>query len=105
MARGMYRFELAAGVDQEEAERTLQLAVLGAEGLFGWARVRLDCGYRRELAGRALVVDATTEVGEAVVRLFTSFMIREFGEDSFAVRRLPEAEKAGPIQVPTGRQA
>ncbi len=102
MTLGTYRFELEKGVDQEEAERTLQLAILGAEGLYGPARVRLDAWYRREPARRALVVDATTEVGAAVVRIFTSYLTREFGEESFSVRRLPDPAPSGPVQAPTG---
>ena len=98
----MYRFELAQRVDPEEAERTLQLAVLGAEGLFGPAWVRLDVGYRREPGGRALIIDGRTEVGAAVVRIFTSFMTREFGEESFSVRRLPEPTHVAPSGA--GRQ-
>jgi len=82
-----YRFEFAEQIPLEEAEMTLQLALIAAEGLFGSARVRLDAGYRVDEARRVIAVDAGTEVGAAVVRVFVGFAMREFGESSIQIRR------------------
>lgn len=86
MASGVYRFVVKPSVPLDEAELSLQLAILAAEGLFGGARVRMDVGYRLDKSGRTLVVDANTEVGSAVVRMFTAFLTREFGDRAFEVR-------------------
>lgn len=88
MTVGVLRFTLASDVPLDEAEMTLQLATFAAEGLFGAARVRLEFGYHVDLDGHALLVDGTTEVGTAVVRVLTGLLLREFGEDSFRVQRL-----------------
>lgn len=97
MTNGIYKFEFTDGVDMEEAERTLHLAILAAEGIFGPAWVRVDAGYQRDLGRRTITVDGRTEVGEVVVRVFTSFVTREFGEMAFRVGRVqqqPVAEGA-----------
>ena len=88
MTVGVLRFTFASDVPLDEAEMTLQLATFAVEGLFGAARVRLECGYQVDPDAHALLVDDTTEVGTAVVRVLTGLLLREFGEDSFRVDRL-----------------
>jgi hypothetical protein len=39
------------------------------------------------MEGHSCVIDAGTEVGRDIVRLFTGFAINEFGEEAFRVRR------------------
>lgn len=93
MTRDVYRFVLKETVPLDQAEMSLQLAILAAEGLYGGARVRMDVGYHLDEPRRTVVVDANTEVGSAVVRIFTAFLTREFGEHAFEVRRV-EAPRA-----------
>lgn len=88
MATDVFRFQFAAETPLEEAELTLQLAIFAAEGLFGAARVRLEFGYHVDTSRHAILTDGTTEVGAAVVRVFTGLMLREFGEESFRVEHL-----------------
>ena len=88
MATEVYRYRFRPDVDLESAEETLLLAILAAEGLFGEARVRMDAGYVVDPGLRALVVDASTLVGQAVNGIFTSLALREFGRDAFHVRRI-----------------
>ena len=70
-----------------QAEMSLHLAMIALEGLFGRAGVRLDARYRLDEPGAAIVVDGSTQVGESLVRIFAALLIREFGDDSFVVRR------------------
>jgi len=88
MSTTAYRYRFAKEVSLQEAEETLLLAILAAEGLFGEARVRMDAGYVVDPGLRALVVDASTPVGQAVNAIFTSLALREFGRDAFHVRRI-----------------
>ena len=88
MATGVYRFEFDRSVPLDEAEMSLHLAIFAVEGLYGQARVRLDAGYHLDEPRNAIIVDGTTEVGAAVVRVFTAFLFREFGEDKFEVGRV-----------------
>lgn len=82
-------FELESHVPLTDAEMSLHLAMFAVEGLFGRAQVRLDARYELNESHDAIVVDASTPVGVHLVRVFTSLLQREFGDDSFRVRRIP----------------
>jgi len=105
MSLDSYRFEVDGSVPLDEAEMTLQLAMLALEGLYGQAAVRLDGRYHVDEPCRAIVVDGSTEVGTSLVRVFTALLIREFGEDSFSARRSrqqpPSRTAAEPVPLRT----
>jgi len=82
-----YEFKLGSNVAMREAEESLLLAVLAAEGLHGRAAVRLDASFHLEKKRRSCAVNAGTQVGRDIALIFTGFLIREFGEDSFTVRK------------------
>jgi hypothetical protein len=84
----LYRFRFHRNCPAREVEETLRLAVLGAECLHGTSRVRLDASYCSDPEKNVCVIDAGTDVGRDIVRLFTGFAIREFGEEAFSVRRI-----------------
>lgn len=88
MRPNIFRFTFGSKAHLAEAEATLHLAVLAAEGLFGQARVRIDFAYHVATPRSTLIVDGCTPTGDAIVRVFTAFLVREFGEDGFAVRRV-----------------
>lgn len=88
MTVDVFRVSLSTEVPLDEAEMTLQLATFAAEGLFGIAQVRLDVGYHLDRDHHAILIDGTTEVGAAVVRLFLGLLLREFGEDAFHIDRV-----------------
>lgn len=88
MQPSSYRFEIDASVDLVEVEMSLHLAMITLEGLFGTAAVRLDARYHLDEPGRAFTIEASTTVGAALVRVFTTLLSREFGDDSFVVRPL-----------------
>jgi hypothetical protein len=48
------------------------------------------------------VVDAATDVGRAIARIFTGFLSREFGEEAFKVERVGDAHPASPELKATG---
>jgi hypothetical protein len=96
MNRDIHRYAFKPSVSAEEIENTLLLAVLAAEGLHGQARVRLDASYCFDDKNHACVIDASSDVGRDICRMFTGFAIREFGEAAFSVCRtspMPDAEK------------
>ena len=90
-----FRFEFRSTVPLAEAEQSLQLALYAVEGLFGQASVRLDAGYRVDQTRNAIVVDARTEVGAAVARVYAGLLIREFGDQAFHVRRVETRGEPG----------
>ena len=81
-----YRYKFRDGTDAADAEVTLHLAILAAEGLYGEARVRMDLGYFIDPTIGAIVVDASTDVGQDVNSMFTHFLIRQYGPGAFSVR-------------------
>ncbi len=83
-----YRYKFGSIMYLPNAEGTLHVALIAAEGLFGEARVRMDAGYAVDEVLRVFVVDASTEVGQAVTGMFTSLLLREFGPEAFHVRRV-----------------
>jgi hypothetical protein len=87
MSVELYRFKFDPTVPLEEAEMALQLALVAAEGLFGEARVRVDGGYFVDEPRRTISVDAATAVGQSVVSIYGGFLLREFGNEAFAVTR------------------
>lgn len=87
MSDTVFRLSFRSGVDLIEVEATLHLAIVAAEGLFGEARVRMEVSYHIDAAQRIVLLDGRTGAGDAVVRVFTAFITREFGEDAFDVRR------------------
>ena len=88
MTADVYRFEMDKTVPLLEAEQSLHLALIAVQGLFGQARVRMDAAYHVNESRRVIVVDGTTEIGLALVRVFTEFLLREFGGEAFEVRRV-----------------
>jgi hypothetical protein len=88
MNTAVFRFSFARRIELAEAEATLHLAILAAEGLFGEARVRMEVSYHADVPRSAILIDGHTQAGDAVVRIFTAFLMREFGADGFSVRRV-----------------
>jgi len=92
MNRELYRYNFDSKVPIRDIEESLLLAVLAAESLHGRSLVRLDASFCLDSHKRSCVVDAATEVGRAIARIFTGFLTREFGEEAFKVERV-ESEK------------
>jgi hypothetical protein len=88
MNKEQYRYVFAPAAPSEEVEASLLLALFAVESLHGEAQVRLDAAHYLSPDGRTCVVDAGTEVGRDLNRVFTGFLRREFGEDAFQVERL-----------------
>ena len=87
MRREVFRYTFNEGVSMQDVEETLLLAVLAVGSLYGESSVRLDATCTMDADRRGCVVDGSTHVGRAISRVFTGFASREFGEDSFTVRR------------------
>jgi len=85
--RSVYRLAFTIPVDMETVEETLLLAVLAVGCLHGESAVRLDAGYGLDRDDRVVVIDAGTQIGCAVARVFIGFCTREFGDDTFRVER------------------
>ena len=83
-----YRYKFLRSAALEEAEKTLVLALLAAEGLFGRSRVRMDASWNCDESINVIVIDAGTLVGLTVSLIFTAFITAEFGPEAFDIRRV-----------------
>lgn len=100
MNREIYKFSFKDHIPLKEIEESLLLAVLATECLQGRSRVRMEASFRLDKELRQCVIDAGTEVGSNIARIFTGFLAREFGEESFKVGRAPQTNESEPtIQV------
>jgi hypothetical protein len=88
MIRQAYRYRFKDRTTLREAEDTLLLAMLAAEGLFGRCRVRMDSAWAVDRSINTIVIDAGTLVGLTISLIFTAFITAEFGADAFDVRRV-----------------
>ena len=88
MRSRVFRYAFSASVPMEEVESSLLLAVLGVESLHGETEVHLSAAHRLDPQRRTCVVDASSEAGRNLNRLFAGFLRREFGRHQFTVRRL-----------------
>lgn len=91
-----YRFQFSPDVDLEEAQSTLRLTLLAAEGLHGEARVRTEVSFSVEPMRAEICLSGAAPVAETVTRIFTSLLLHEFGRDAFVVRR-----ESSPATVPS----
>ena len=92
MSAEIYKYEFNDDVPPRELEESLLLAVLAVECLHGESRVRLHARYCLRANDSKCVIDATTDVGRDLAKIFTGFASREFGQDSFRVRQVPNSE-------------
>jgi len=94
VTRTLYRFKFTSSIDITDVEDSLLLSVYATEGVHGTAKVRMDGEFHVDRERRSCVVDATTPVGQMIARVFTGFLVREFGEQSFEVERVTTHERA-----------
>jgi len=88
MNHDIYKYEFSFNIPLDEVEQSLALSVLTTESLHGRTRVRLDASFCIDKEKHACIVDAGTEVGRHIASIFTGYLTREFGENTFKVRRL-----------------
>ena len=88
----IYGYSFHPDVEMQQVEEVLMLAVMAAEGLHGRSRVQLDATFNCDLTGRFCEVDASTEVGAAIARIFTALLTTTIGESAFKVERIIREE-------------
>ena len=88
MAGDVYQYRFDSKVAWEDVESSLVLALMAVEALHGQSQTRLDAAHAMCAKSRSCAIDATTDVGRSLNRLFTGFLTREFGPKGFSVERL-----------------
>jgi hypothetical protein len=88
MVQQIYVFSFAPRIPLDEVQGTLRLAVLAAEAIHGEADVLVDAVHNLDVNGRKCCIDAVTPAGRDLLRLFSSFVRREFGAGAFRIERV-----------------
>ena len=101
MSREIYRYTFNEKVPFSEIEESMLLATLAVESLHGRSSLRLDAAFTLDSEKRTAAVDACTDVGRDIARVFTCFVTKQFGEDLFKVERVIDDSKASPDSSPS----
>ncbi|MFQ5647510.1 MAG: hypothetical protein ACE5GM_11320, partial [bacterium] len=107
MNKMVYHFGFKDTVSLLDIEESLFLSVLAVECLHGRSRIRMDAMFKLDKKTRICVVDAGTEVGCHIARIFNGFLAREFGEEAFKVERrgdMPAADEPSSKERRTERE-
>lgn len=96
MTREIYRYRFCNHVGITDVEASLLLALMAAESLHGESQVRLEASHAMDVESRTCIIDASTDVGRDLNRLFVGFLRREFGEDAFRVDRVDRVPESAP---------
>jgi hypothetical protein len=84
----VYKYTFDPDVSLEDVEASLLLAIVSVESLHGEAQVGLDIQHLLDVEHRTCVIDATTQVGQHLNRVFMGFLNREFSKKHFQVLRM-----------------
>lgn len=84
MAEGTYVYRFFPDIDLSEVEDSLMLAAMATEGLHGRSRVRLETRFVLDRQGRECQIEARTQAGRDLARIFTGLLQQQFGEDAFS---------------------
>lgn len=87
MNHDTYKYRFDESVPAQELEDTFMLAMLAVESLHGRSRVRMESRFNLDKARRTCVIDASTDVGSDLARIFTGFATKEYGERSVLIER------------------
>jgi hypothetical protein len=83
----------------DEVSGTFDLAMLATEALHGADRVALEALYKVDPDSRTVEVDRSTGVGGTLAVVFLGYCRREFGSESFRMKRVRGAGAAAEGEV------
>ena len=90
MNRTVYKIEFARELPVGMVDFHLMTAARAAESLYGRDAMRLDVAVRLSSKKRMVTIDAETQIGVDLAKMFMGFMTTDFGEDSFSVTKTEE---------------
>ncbi|MDP8228354.1 MAG: hypothetical protein P9M15_02750 [Candidatus Electryoneaceae bacterium] len=83
----IYRYRFGPEISMADVGASLLLSVIAVGSLEGHSRLLLEGRHRFDHAKRYVEVDADTNVGESIARIFTGFLSLELGDRGFEVER------------------
>lgn len=88
MTAPAYRYSFVDDRTFTDAEESLRLALLAAEGIYGAARILLNVRMIVTPSERTMLISDNGDESQAVNRSLTQFLMRECGPDQFEVDRV-----------------
>lgn len=92
--RAAFRYEFDEDVSMQRVEASLWSSILAIEGLHGEAAAHHLVDYGIDSQNRRCIVDAGSQTGEDLNRIFVGHLRRELGPKRFAVTRIDRANAA-----------
>ena len=83
-----YQYCFNKSVNIVETEATLLIAMMAVEALHGTTAIRMDGRYHFDPKRRICEIDAKSQVGQDLNRIYTGFLQREFGPDAFTIQQV-----------------
>lgn len=97
----VHRFQFSPQIPFPDAEASLLLARWGTESLHGPTRARLEARCRTDEDLRIVELDASSEVGRDMSRLFLGFLEHEFPASQYRVEVVETCfDEPGRLQPP-----
>ena len=96
MAHDIYKYIFDTSIPFQRLEDTFALALLAVESLHEKSRARMDIRFNLDRLNRICVIDASTEAGRDLSRIFFGFADVEYGPDAIWIKRtlrLPTQEQ------------
>lgn len=87
------RFTFTDGTLIEEARRTLELALIAVESLYGVTVVALDADYRFDRDARSVAINLSSAVGRALATVYHGYVLAEFGSDAVTIERVRRGQR------------
>ena len=78
---------LSSDVPFENAQDTLQLAVMAAQSLHGAERVELEAPALLDAVSNSVTIGSDTDVGRTLATIFLGYIRREYGASAARVNR------------------
>src|SRR4051812_45559763 len=87
MSTGTVQFTFAPRVAIAELQGTLQLALIAVRSLHGISKLLLEDCVRSDPHRHAVIIDRSSDCGEALALVFSGYCISEFGADAVTIER------------------
>lgn len=94
MTKPIYHYSFSPEACMRDAKEALLLAAAAAEGLHGRSRLQLEATFRCDPVARMAEIDAGTEVGESLARVYTALLTTTIGEPAFQVERIMKEDQS-----------
>ncbi len=101
MTKSVFRYRFSKSIPMQDVEDALMLAALAVESLHGRSELRLSAKFWLNRKTRKCEIDAGTEVGIHIARIFTGFITDGFGEQCFHVERTEPGKRSPEGQMRT----